>query len=98
MMLQCHTTGTKNKALGHKDERNTWALIMNNADWIHPYTNTSVRRITGGGGAPAGFYPAGLEYQSAVVNNTAICTENSCHIFSFVTPNWGHCSVPDSTI
>lgn len=97
MMLQCHTTGTKNRSLGHEAERSTWALLMDNSQWKSMYLNVNCRQ-----GMVAGnqeFYPAGLEYHDSIVSNPDPCRgESSCHMFSYVTPNWGHCTVDNSTI
>ena len=99
IMLQCHTTGTKNLSLGHQAERACWSLLLDNKDWRHTYKNTGVRQCDDPVDHIAEFYPDNLEYNNCVVSNGSVTAGlSTSHRFSFVTPNWGHCKVPESTI
>ncbi len=70
VMLQCHTTGTKSRALGHESEKTCWALGVQNNLWCSARDNQLCRSSTASRAAGADddlntFYPAGLEYQSS---------------------------------
>ena len=85
---------------------------MDNSEWASCRSNLNVRSCTQPDAVtqdavanPANvtnisrFYPAGLTYGDSQHSSPDPTKGNSStHMFSWVTPNWGHCTVDGTTI
>ena len=98
MMLQLHTTGLKSRAVGHQNEVAAWSLMTPNKNWRSFRSNRGIRTCTNaevaGNVEINNFYPAGIRYvHSRLANPTIMQSESSCHLFSWVNPNWAYTGI-----